>query len=288
MVQAFDYDSVTDFHPFDSSLEEPIGAPITNEKEIESISRQQQQTQTPIQLLPENTKQGQQHHQMPMQLLPQEPKLQKQLPNNLYNSQQIDKANEETFSNYVQEHLEKSINSEILSNNPSIKSENIALSLALLISTITVGATLDTMECDWIEFIKKNIFAKLGLIFLTIYFSISFSKASNNNVQPIYMIKTSFIVLLFYILFSRMNVTFTNIVVTCFFFLLVYRDYVKYSPDLDDDTEFENNIKYFVKIIGLIIIIGFWYHYHNERKRIGSQNFSNYNFLFKNKCQLDI
>lgn len=291
MVQAFDYNSVTDFHPFESSFGEPLGPPITIENKVESISTHQLHTQTPIQLLPQDTKQPQQHLQMPMQLLPEEPKLPQQLPNNMYIPQHIDKVNEEPNLNFIKDNVEKSIESKIPSNNHSIKSENIALSLALLISTITVGATLDTMQCDWIKFIKSNILAKFGLIFLTIYFSISFSKTSKNNVEPIYMIKTSFIVLLFYILFSRMNITFSNIVVTSFFFLLIYRDSVKYSNDLDDldhYTELENNIQYFVKIIGLLIITGFWYHYHNERQRIGSQKFSNYDFLFKNKCQIDI
>jgi len=171
--------------------------------------------------------------------------------------------------------------------NPFKNSKNVALSLALLISTITVGATLDTMGCNWINYVQHNIFAKLFLIFLTIYFSISFSHTSDNDVSPKYMFQTSLAVLLFYMLFSKMNTAFTNVVMISFFGLILYRDHVKFSENSSDEKELEDNTNYIIKLIGLIIIVGFWWHYHHERKRIGSQNFNNYEFMFTNKCRFN-
>tara|TARA_Y100000389_G_C17467636_1_gene527053 strand:+ start:1778 stop:2605 length:828 start_codon:yes stop_codon:yes gene_type:complete len=186
----------------------------------------------------------------------------------------------------VQEELTtQSAEPKVPNSNFRLESESVALSLALLISTITIGATLDTMECNWIHYIQKSIFPKLFLIFITIYFTISYSHHHLGNSDPMKMIKTSLIVLIFYILFSRMNIVFTNAVVASFFMLLLYKDYTKFSTIPDDDVELQSNLYNIIKLIGIIIIIGFWWHYHNERKRMGSKNFDNFEFLFSTKCK---
>ena len=156
----------------------------------------------------------------------------------------------------------------------------------LLILAIMGNFTAETLGCRSRKLLTDNMIVKHLVSIFILYFSIGiFSK---KQVDPIETVKTTVKIYLMFILFSRMNITFTIIV-----FLLLATNYIiwnyidyfkskeddKYKSKIDNLVKLQNNIFY---VILVLILIGFIL-YTREQYGFYKKDWSTVKFLFGTK-----
>ena len=157
----------------------------------------------------------------------------------------------------------------------------------LLLSVSVMGNYIaQTLGCQTQRVLENNMFAKKFVLFMIIYFTLNIT--NKDNVHPLQQLTTSFFLWIFFIIFSRMNITFTIVVFLLLSVSYTIKNFQKYYTENDD---FNNNKelieklqkynKYLAASISLLTIIGFTLYFMKERKE--KKNFSFYYFIFGKK-----
>ena len=157
----------------------------------------------------------------------------------------------------------------------------------LLLSVSVMGNYIaQTLGCQTQRVLENNMFAKKFVVFMIIYFTLNIT--NKDNVHPAQQLTTSFFLWIFFIIFSRMNLTFTIVV-----FLLLsisytiknFYEYYKENDDFDKNKELIEKLEKYNKYLGasisLLTITGFLFYFMKERNE--KKNFSFYYFIFGKK-----
>ena len=159
----------------------------------------------------------------------------------------------------------------------------------LLLLAVSGNFVAETLSCRTQQMLRDNMFAKHIVIVLILYFTIGFSSDDTPPLHPAEIFKRSGVIYLLFLLFTKMDMTFTTIA-----FGLLAGSYVNYTfisfheKDSKKDKvtiELHNKIQQmlYMSILG-VIFVGFGLYYMKQRKE-HYKTWSNTAFLFGvNKC----
>jgi len=169
------------------------------------------------------------------------------------------------------------------------KDDNIMNGVLLLILAISGNFIAETLGCNSQKLLSENMLAKHVVILFIIYFSLGF--ASENNPNPMILLRNSVSIWVLFLLFTKMSLNFNIFVfglVVLYHFINSYINYYssldkkKYKKEIDNYNKILNYLKYL--IIGSLIV-GFVL-YFNKQRNDYSKNWSTFNFIFGvNKCK---
>lgn len=169
------------------------------------------------------------------------------------------------------------------------KDDNIMNGVLLLILAISGNFIAETLGCRAQKLLSENMLAKHAVILFIIYFSLGFT--SENNPNPLILLRNSLSIWVLFILFTKMSLKFNIFVfslVVLYHFINTYIDYYsskdkkKYKKEIENLNKILSNLKYI--IIGLLIV-GFIIYFNKQRKEY-SNNWSTFKFIFGvNKCK---
>ena len=164
-------------------------------------------------------------------------------------------------------------------------SVNMTKGLFLLILAVSGNFVAETLSCQAQKNLSQNMLIKQIVIIMIIYFAINFT---GNRQHPLNTVIKSLVIWLFFLLFTKMNIGPTCLVIFLLFSLYVLNNFINYY-ETETKTEEETNNKLlpilkklqvllFISIV-ITIIVGFvWY---MAEKRIEyKQNFKFSKFLF--------
>jgi len=158
--------------------------------------------------------------------------------------------------------------------------------LFLLVLAITGNFIGETLGCKTQKLLSENMILKQVFIVFMIFFALSFT--SSDVVNPSTHVKKAFIVWIFYILFTKMNLTFTIatfLTLLALYIVGLYIDYYKKIDNKDSNqhkellAKFETYKNALTKVILLLVVIGFVLYFiqqHQDHKT----DFSLYKYLF--------
>lgn len=156
---------------------------------------------------------------------------------------------------------------EVLNNSEKNK-QTIIGAIFLLLLAITANFIGDTLTCDTQKILNNNPYVKFFIIFCLIYFTLSLSAQANSvAVHPLFTTISSFVILLFYILFIKCNIYF---IVTSFILLfvsLILQNYIYFYNNIKDENSLEERkkkiekleryIQFIMIFIGILLFVGF-------------------------------
>ena len=158
--------------------------------------------------------------------------------------------------------------------------------LVLLCITVMGNYTAQTLGCQTQKLLSNNMFFKKFVILMIIYFTLNVT--NKDVVHPLEQLSVSFVLLLFFILFTRMNLTFTITVFILLCTSYVIQNGVSYYKQNNVNNKNDgivNTLSNFNNILGMAInfitIVGFILYYLKERKE--KKRFSFYYFIFGKK-----
>ena len=129
------------------------------------------------------------------------------------------------------------------------------------------------------------MFAKDVLIFILLYFGLDLMHDDDNDPpHPFIRLRQTFVIWVFYILFSRQEilVTILAIILLCTYYIIL--DLIKYYKHQDEEKHkiyinkllhINNNL---VKVIVGVVFIGFVYYFYKKKMEYGNK-FTLYKFL---------
>ena len=156
----------------------------------------------------------------------------------------------------------------------------------LLILAISSNFLAETLGCKTQKLLSENMFAKHFAILFIIYFALDFSSSRSNN--PIHILEMTFIVYIFYLLFTKMSLFFTCLTFVLLGAVYITSNFIDYYTTLNDKSK-EIDILIIVRksiyfSVALIILYGFISYYIKQR-RDHAKNWSSIKFLFgTTKC----
>ena len=157
----------------------------------------------------------------------------------------------------------------------------------LLVLAVSGNFIAETMGCKTQKLLTENMYAKHIITFLLVYFAMDFT--TQEVVSPLYNLKIASAVYILFILFTKMNLTFTVIVfilLATIYYINNYIDYYeKTNKDHPDLEKFRTIARSLFYISIILIIIGFAI-YFNKQRTDYAKNWSTSKFLFGiNKCK---
>lgn len=166
------------------------------------------------------------------------------------------------------------------------QNNNIVKCVLLLILAISGNFVAEILSCKTQLLLNNNMLAKHFIGFCILYFAIGFSSTDSPS-HPLTMFKISFVIYLLFILFSKMNITFTIIVFLLIMFSYVIYTYINYYQHISPkETALISKLKktqYLIHVlIILLILIGFSL-YFSEQHKIHYNKWSTVKFIFGNK-----
>ena len=142
--------------------------------------------------------------------------------------------------------------------------------LLLAVSGNFVGETLSCQTRRLLD----NMMAKDVLIFVLLYFGLDLMDEESNKPHPMERLKQTFLVWLFYSMFTRMTIgpTIVAFILLCSYYLLL--DLIEYHKD-NDNEEYAEKLEYINKnvmktTIG-VVVVGFILYFLKQRKDYGSK-----------------
>jgi len=158
--------------------------------------------------------------------------------------------------------------------------------LLLLCISVMGNYVSQTLGCQTQKLLANNMFFKKFVILMIIYFTLNVT--NKDVVHPLEQLSVSFVLLLFFILFTRMNLTFTIIVFMLLCTSYVIQNGIHYYQENNVNNKNDgivNTLSNFNNILGMAInfitIVGFILYYLKERKE--KKRFSFYYFIFGKK-----
>ena len=157
----------------------------------------------------------------------------------------------------------------------------------LLILAVSGNWISETFPCQLQSFLTKNMYAKQLVILFIIYFAIGFTSVS--EVVPIKKIQKSFILWIAYLIFTKMDLKYSLLVISIFIITNIVVDYINYYKVENSKKKNNDNNKKIVllkkiKNYLLITILAFMFIgfgiYFREEYNDHSKNFNIYKFIF--------
>ena len=162
--------------------------------------------------------------------------------------------------------------------------KNIIKGIFLIILAEYGSFVAETVGCGTQRFLSENILAKQFIIIMIIYFSINFT--SDTDVNPTINIIKALIVWCGFLMFNKMDLTFT--ITTFLLLVIVYiiDNYTQYYKIHKKNTDKLDKIQQGIYIvIALLTVLGFSIYLSNKYVEY-KDVWSNVDFIFgKNSCQ---
>lgn len=131
----------------------------------------------------------------------------------------------------------------ISSDSPSEKNTNLYLysqncitGICLLILAVSGNFISETLSCKTQKILKQSMYAKHFVILLILYFAIHFTK-TKQNMHPLRMFLLALTIYLFFLLFTKMNIYFTTIVIFLICICLVVSTFIDYYDKKKNDNQ---------------------------------------------------
>ena len=162
--------------------------------------------------------------------------------------------------------------------------------LFLLILAISANFVGELLGCKTQKLLTENMLAKHIVLLLLIYFTVDLTSSTVSN--PMDTLKSTIQLWVFYILFTKLDTTFTSILFLLLFTLYIANNYLEYLKVKTDKSEKEQNyekkipelIQLLSKSIQYILLFGFVKYYLKQRND-HKKNFQHTKFFFgTTKC----
>lgn len=130
--------------------------------------------------------------------------------------------------------------------------------LFLLVLAITGNFIGETLGCKSQKLLTDNMILKQIFIVFMIFFALSFT--SSDTVEPTVHIKKAFIVWIFYILFTKMDINFTILAFLLLLTIYILGEYKKYYEKNNNKKMMDIIEKYkqlLIKSVILLVVLGF-------------------------------
>lgn len=154
----------------------------------------------------------------------------------------------------------------------------------LLILAVSGNFVAETMSCQMQKILSENMYVKNAVIVLIIYFSLGF--ASNENmISPIELFKQALSIWAFFLMFNKMEIFFSAMVIVMLTLLLICKNYITYYEKNDKDKHMKmintlsQTMDYLFYGSVLTTIVGFGMYFKKQRSDYFS-TFSYSKFLF--------
>jgi len=154
----------------------------------------------------------------------------------------------------------------------------------MLMLAVSGNFVAETMSCQAQKVLSENMYVKHGVIILIVYFSLGFA-SSENNITPLELFKQSVSIWAFFLMFNKMEMFFTAIVLAMLTILLICKNYITYyqKEDKEKHKEIINTLTltmdYLFSSIMLTTIVGFGMYFKKQHTDYFS-TFSYSTFLF--------
>jgi hypothetical protein len=169
----------------------------------------------------------------------------------------------------------------------TIENLNLIKGVFLLLLAVSGNFVGETLGCQTQYLMTNNMIVKQLIIYFLIYFTVDFT--SQQNLHPVESFKKTTIIWVLYLLFTKMNITYTGIAAAILVGIYISSDYATYyQTQIDDNIQDENNQeeldKYqnmqnnLLKGLVVVIIVGFLSYLSEKRQEYG-QNFNFITFL---------
>lgn len=168
-------------------------------------------------------------------------------------------------------------------NKSSIKF-TIIQGVFLLLLAVSGNFVAETLSCQAQKLLTENMYVKNGVIILIIYFSLGFA-SNEKDISPTELLKQALYIWAFFLMFNKMEMLYTGMVVAMLTLLLVCKDYITYYTKQDEEKNqkiintLTQTIDYLFYGITLTTIIGFGMYFKKQRNDYFS-TFSYSKFLF--------
>jgi hypothetical protein len=161
--------------------------------------------------------------------------------------------------------------------------KNIIKGIFLIILAEYGSFVAETVGCGTQKFLSENVLAKQFIIIMIIYFSINFT--SDTNVNPTINIIKALVVWCGFLMFNKMDLTFTIVAFLLLVAVYVIDNYNQYYKIQKKNTDNLDKIEQVIFIvIAVITVLGFSIYLSNKYVEY-KDVWSNIDFIFgKNIC----
>jgi len=109
---------------------------------------------------------------------------------------------------------------------------NIILGIFLLIIAVSGNFVAETLSCQFQRLLSENMIAKNLIVLMIIYFSLGFA-SSQELTHPVFLMMQSVTIWVFFLLFNKMDMAFTIIVLIGLFMILVMKNFADYYRKIE-------------------------------------------------------
>lgn len=158
---------------------------------------------------------------------------------------------------------------------------NSILGVFLLLLAVSGNFIAETLGCKVQKLLTNNMYAKNIIIILITYFSLGLSNG-DDVISPLENFKNALLIWIAFIIFNKMNLTFTLIAFGLLTIKLVLFNYIEYYNKKGETSKAEELKEYYNHLFSFnigVIIVGFILYFMKQYKDYG-KNFNILKFLF--------
>jgi hypothetical protein len=161
--------------------------------------------------------------------------------------------------------------------------KNIIKGIFLIILAEYGNFVADTVGCNTQKFLSENILAKQFIIIMIIYFSINFT--SDTDINPTINIIKALLVWCGFLMFNKMNLTFTITAFVLLVIVYIIDNYNQYYKIQKKNTDKLDKIQQYIYMLIAVLIISGFLIYLSKKYVEYKDVWSNIDFIFgKNSC----
>lgn len=168
----------------------------------------------------------------------------------------------------------------ILTNNAFTTDTHYVKGLFLLILTLLGNFLGETIGCQTRRVLTNNMFVKQFVILCLIYFTISFTGLIGEN--PIDVMKKSFILWVFFIMFTKTDFLFSSMIFIMLAITYILETFISYHIKQNTSNEFIQNLEnyrnWLIIVTDVVTFVGFILYLHKQI--IEHKNFDILTFIF--------
>lgn len=180
------------------------------------------------------------------------------------------------------EEIQKLKNDYIINFNDSEYKKIIFKSLLFLVLAISGNFVGSTLSCQLQNQMTNNPYVKHLTLLFIIYFTITTLDPNSSTKSPVYSLKNTLIIWLFYIMFTKQDLDYSMIAIALLIISHVSDQFVEYYEKINADTGLYTSIRNTSFSAGVIFItIGFLTYLINKRYEYG-EKFDFIKFIFGN------
>ena len=164
---------------------------------------------------------------------------------------------------------------------------NSILGVFLLLLAVSGNFIAETLGCKVQKLLTNNMYAKNIIIILITYFSLGLSNG-DDAISPLENFKNALLIWSAFIIFNKMNLTFTLVAFGLLTIKLVLFNYIEYYNKKGETSKSDELKVYYNHLFNFnigVIIVGFILYFMKQYKDYG-KNFNILKFLFGTlKCK---